>query len=128
MLGQIMEWFYHDLAGIAADPTGPGFRKITVRPQPVGDVTWAKASYDSLHGRIAIAWDRSGDGFVLRARIPANTTATVFVPVGAEDRVTEGGRPAQDSAGVTFVRREGDRAVYAIESGQYEFRAGKVDR
>lgn len=32
MLGQIMEWFYGDLAGLAPDPTAPGFKNILVRP------------------------------------------------------------------------------------------------
>ena len=50
MLGQITEWFYQDLAGIAADPAGPGFQKIIIRPQPVGDLTWARAGYDSIRG------------------------------------------------------------------------------
>ena len=45
MLGQIMEWFYAGLAGIAPDPAGPGFKRILLRPQPVGDVTWVKCSY-----------------------------------------------------------------------------------
>jgi hypothetical protein len=35
--------------------------------------------------------------------------------------VQEGGGPAEASAGVAFLRREGDRAVYAIESGHYRF-------
>ena len=37
MLGQITEWFYKDLAGIACDPTGAGFKKIVINPHPVGD-------------------------------------------------------------------------------------------
>jgi len=43
---QIMEWFYQDVAGIGGDPAGPGFKKIIIRPQPVGDLTWARAGYD----------------------------------------------------------------------------------
>ena len=52
MLGQIQEWFYHDLAGIQNDPANAGFKKIIINPQPVGDVTWVKAGYDSIHGKI----------------------------------------------------------------------------
>ena len=32
MLGQINEWFYHDLAGIQPDPAGPGFKRIIINP------------------------------------------------------------------------------------------------
>ncbi|HLP76230.1 MAG TPA: family 78 glycoside hydrolase catalytic domain, partial [Candidatus Paceibacterota bacterium] len=56
MLGQITEWFYQDLAGIDCDPAGPGFEKIIFRPQPVGDLKSARASYDSIHGRIVSEW------------------------------------------------------------------------
>jgi len=30
MLGQIQEWFYHDLAGIQNAPDSPGFKKIII--------------------------------------------------------------------------------------------------
>lgn len=121
MLGQITEWFYKDLAGIDVDPAGPGFKKIVLRPQPAGDLAWVEASYASIRGPIAVRWERKGDRFVLKAAIPANTTATVFLPAGAGSDVSEGGAPAERGAGVTFLRREGDRMVYAIESGAYSF-------
>jgi hypothetical protein len=123
MLGQIMEWFYHDLAGIGSDPAGPGYKKILIQPQPVGHVTWAKASYDSVRGKIAVDWKRAGGSLTLKATIPANTTATVFVPAKPGSNVMEGGVPAEKSAGVKFLRREGDRMVYAVSSGTYEFRS-----
>jgi hypothetical protein len=121
MLGQIIEWFYHDLAGIGTDPAGPGFKKIIIRPQPVGDLTWVKASYDSIRGRIASEWKWANGIFYLKVIIPANTTATVFVPAKPATEVTESGVPAGNSQGVTFLRQEDDRMVYAIGSGRYEF-------
>ena len=48
MLGQIQEWFYHDLAGIQNAPGSAGFKQIVIAPQPVGDLTWVKASFDSI--------------------------------------------------------------------------------
>jgi hypothetical protein len=80
MLGHIMEWFYHDLAGIQCDPDGPGFKKIVIKPAVVGDLTWVKASLKTLRGPIASEWTRDGTQFSLTVRIPANTTAQVFVP------------------------------------------------
>ncbi len=121
MLGQIMEWFYHDLAGIQCDPNGPGFAKIVIRPQPVGDVTWVKASYDSIRGRISSEWKRKGDTFTLKVTVPANTTATVFIPTASADRVTEGRLPASKAKAVRFLRQEADLAVYEIGGGKYEF-------
>ena len=121
MLGQIMEWFYHDLGGISSDPAGPGFKKIIIKPQPVGDVTWAKTSFDSIHGKIVSNWRRSDGHFKLQLKIPANTTATVFLPARAGGTVTEGTQPAEQSPGVKFLRAEDGRSVYEVASGDYDF-------
>jgi alpha-L-rhamnosidase len=45
---------------------------------PVGDVTWAKASYHSIRGKIVSDWKRDGGMLTLKVTIPANTTATVL--------------------------------------------------
>jgi hypothetical protein len=123
MLGHITEWFYHDLAGIQPDPAGPGFKKIIIDPQPVGDVTWAKAAYDSLHGRIESDWRREGDQFTLSVEIPVNTTATIHVPARSAAAVMEGDSAASESEGVSFLRQEDGRAVFGVGSGRYEFRS-----
>jgi alpha-L-rhamnosidase len=78
MLGQINEWFYHDLAGI--QPAEPGFKEIIIKPHPVGDLKWVEASYESVHGPIRVRWERDGTGFLLKTTIPAGTTATIFLP------------------------------------------------
>jgi hypothetical protein len=123
MLGQINEWFYHDLAGIQCDPDGPGFRKIIIRPAVVGDLQWVKASYDSIRGRIASEWRRDGKKITLRITISANTTATVFVPAHDAAFVREGKLPAAQSDGVKFLRMENGVAVFEVGSGKYEFTA-----
>ncbi len=121
MLGQITEWFYKGLAGIDCDPAGPGFKKILVRPQPVGDLKWARASYDSVRGNISSEWRQEENSFKLKVRIPANTTATMFVPAKSSNAVTESGKPLDKATGVKLLRQEGDRVVIAVESGEYEF-------
>jgi predicted GH43/DUF377 family glycosyl hydrolase len=121
MLGHITEWFYKDVVGIDSDPAGPGFKKIIIRPTPVGDLKWAEATYKSVRGPISVRWDRTGDQFQLAVTIPANTTATVYVPAAVGTNVTENGASASDSPGVSFVRREGDRSIYTLESGSFRF-------
>ena len=121
MLGQINEWFYHDLAGIQTDPDGPGFKRIIVMPAIVGDLNWVKARYDSVRGRIVSEWKRDGRRLVLNVSIPPNTTATVFVPAVDPATVRVGGRAAGRARGVAFLRREAAAAVFAVESGSYAF-------
>ncbi len=88
MLGQIVEWFYCDLAGIAPDPKAPGFRNVLIRPQPVGDLTWVRARYNSIAGPIRSEWNRSGKQFRLKVSIPPNCTGSIFMP-GTDARVIE---------------------------------------
>jgi hypothetical protein len=119
MLGHITEWFYKDLAGIGCDPAGPGFKKIVIKPTPVGDLEWVQASYNSPHGRIISHWQRKGDTFTLNVAVPANTTATVHVPARSADSVTIG----DDSNGVSSLGMEGDGPVFTVGSGEYQFRS-----
>jgi len=121
MLGQINEWFYHDLAGIQGDPSGPGFRRIVIRPAVVGDLTWVKAGYDSVRGRIVSEWRRNGRQFSLQVTIPPNCTADVFVPAADAGTVTESEQRAADAFGVRFRGLKDGAAAYAVGSGVYTF-------
>ncbi len=127
MLGQIEEWFYHDLAGIRSDPAGPGFKKIIIAPEPVGDLKWVKASYESIRGKIVSDWKRAGKKFTLHVKIPANTAATVYLPARRANTVTESGKLVGKNQGVKFLRLENRRAVFAIESGEYFFESFAQD-
>ncbi len=121
MLGHIMEWFYHDLAGIGGDPEGPGYKRIRIRPEPVGDVTWARASLDSVRGRIASEWRIEGGMFKLTVTVPPNTSARIHMPSASPEAVRESGRPAAGSPGIAFAGVEAGRAVFAVGSGRYAF-------
>jgi hypothetical protein len=123
MLGQITAWFYHDLAGIAGDPDGPGFQKVIIQPRVVGDLTWVKAYHDTLYGRVASAWKIEGNRIGLDVSIPVNTTATVYVPTSDPSDITESGHRPNEAKGVRFIRSEPGAAVFAIGSGDYHFSA-----
>ncbi len=115
MFGHVSAWFYEVLAGIRPDPEAPGFKHILIQPQLLGDTKWVRAEHESPYGPIKSAWTIQGDKFALKLAIPANTTATVYVPSG-------NGRAAMlDDTGVRFLRTEGGSAVFAVESGTYEF-------
>jgi alpha-L-rhamnosidase len=119
--GNIAGWHMQSLGGIRPDPAGPGFKKIIVKPNVVGDLHWVESRYDSVHGRIVSGWSKRGKQLLFFVSIPANTTATVYVPAKDAAKVTESGRPARQAEGVRFVRMEKDRALYEITSGCYRF-------
>jgi hypothetical protein len=123
MLGQINEWFYHDLAGIQSDPDGHGFKKIVIHPTIVGNLTWVKGKYDSVRGPITTEWKCDAKNLTLDLAIPPNTTATVFIPAQSPEEVTENGVVAVKSRGVRFLRLENGSAVFEIAPGKYRFTA-----
>jgi len=124
MLGHIQEWFMGWVAGIRPDPASPGFRRFIIEPHPVGSLTWARAEYDSIRGRIVSGWKRSDDGaFVLSLTVPPNTTAMVHIPAARLADVTEGGEPAAQADGVRLVRRAPGEIRFQVDAGTYEFAA-----
>lgn len=121
MLGHIEEWFYHDLAGIQVDLSSIGTQRLQIRPAIVGNLTWVEASYDSIIGRIESSWKRNGDVIAMDVTIPANVTATVYVPTSHPANVQEGGRPATEAQSVKLLRHEPGVAVFEVGSGTYQF-------
>ena len=119
--GNLDAWFYQTLAGINYDPKHPGFKHILLRPQPVGDLQWVKASFNSPYGTIRSDWKIAGGKFKWKVTVPSNTTATVYVPTTDPASVTEGGRPVGTNAGDCCLHRTEAANVYEVESGEYEF-------
>lgn len=117
----IGSWFIQGIGGIRIDESSPGFKHFFIKPQAVGDLTWAKTTYNSIYGKIVSDWYFKNNLMKLNVTIPANTTATVSVPAESEDSVTESGRPASTSTGVTFLRMEDGSAVFSVNSGSYSF-------
>ena len=111
---------FDTMAGIDSD--GPGFKKIIIRPRPDSEVSWVKASYDSIRGKISASWRREAGAFHLETTIPANTTATVYLPANNKlADVTESGLPADQAPGVRFLRQQDGTAVFELGSGTYVF-------
>ena len=119
MYGDVSAWFYKALGGIQPDPQAPGFKHFTVAPQVVGGLTSARASYDSIRGPIVSDWKVANGEFRLTLTIPANTTATVSLPI--DGLVLEGGKSVAKSEGLKFLRTEGGRSVLEAGSGTYRF-------
>ena len=50
LAGYLGAWMYQTLGGIAYDTKQPGFKNIIMHPEPVGDLRWVNASFESLYG------------------------------------------------------------------------------
>ena len=80
MLGHLMEWLYSGLGGIRYG-YGP---TITIAPQMVGGVTWAKTSIHIPAGLVSCHWTSNADHteWTVECDIPAGTLAEVHLPDG----------------------------------------------
>jgi len=119
--GAIGVWMYAVVAGIDLDPERPGYKHIVMRPRPGGDLTSASAELTSVYGPIRSAWRLENGAFDWQIAVPANATATVYVPASGGAEVCEGDSPAAESHGVRFVRRDADAAVFEVGAGEYHF-------
>jgi alpha-L-rhamnosidase len=93
-LAVVDAWFYEAIGGITANPGAIAFDNVTIAPQPLAELTWAKVFHDTIRGRIDSNWKIEGDQFTLTVTIPVGVTATVIVPAkkGAERRTCTAGR------------------------------------
>ncbi len=113
--GSVVAWVYRSVAGIDTTSTAPGYREIVIHPRLDSRVTKARGEYESVYGRIVSDWSGTGTGpFALEVTIPANTTATVFLPAVGNGRVTQDGSPVN-------LQKQGDSLLVKVGSGSYRF-------
>jgi alpha-L-rhamnosidase len=118
MLGHLMEWFYSGLGGIRPAENSVAFREINIRPEPVDGVTSAQASYLSPYGLISSDWKKEGVSFYLKVEVPANTTATIYLPAKEDAMILENGKIVKQK---TY---QDGRTIIKVGSGKYSY---KVD-
>jgi hypothetical protein len=119
LAGPLGAWFYDDVAGIRIDPSHPGYEHILLAPQPIKDLTFAEASIATPHGEVKSSWRLANGKLTVNIRIPANTTATLTLPMpaGSDVRETSG-----DTTGAAPVNTQNNWARY-LGSGEYHFEA-----
>ncbi len=71
LLGDLLIWYFEDLAGIRSHPEHPGFKKILMHPSFPEGLDHVDASYQSIHGTIGSKWTVRKDTlfWILRFRL-----------------------------------------------------------
>jgi hypothetical protein len=121
MLGHIMQWFYEGLGGINQTEKSVGYKKIIIKPELVGDISFVNANHQTVHGNIVSQWKKEQLRFSLVAEIPVNTTALIYLPATIKDSITESGKPVNKTGAMKILRYESGSAVIEIGSGKYNF-------
>ena len=129
--GIIAEWMFRHMAGIAPDETQPGFKHFLLQPNPdtrstlrYGQkrITFADADFASDYGNIKAEWQSDGTKeMTYRVAIPANTTATLRLPIAEGLYIYESGTPAEEAEGVGYIGTADGYATYEVGSGSYLF-------
>ncbi len=132
--GAVGEWMYRYMLGIEYDDQQPGFKHIILQPQPdrretlpanQQPITSAAGNHRSNYGLIESAWNAADkDNLTYDCTVPANTTATLFLPVADESTVVyEGSIAAEEAEGVEYEGYENGCKVYRLGSGTYHFKS-----
>lgn len=121
--GAVGRWMIAYSLGIQRDETNPGFKHFILQPEPdlTGQMTWAKGFYDSMYGRINSSWKVEKDNLTYSATVPANTTATVYLPSISEKDVKENGRNIVGNSNIQFIKYANGKAIFEVNSGEYLF-------
>jgi len=126
MFGSVDSWFYKVLAGISIDEEKPGFENVIIKPYIASGLDWVKAHVKMIRGEVGVEWQKEAKDLKLAIQVPVNSTATVYILANGPEHVEEERDPASTSAGVTYIRRDRNYAVYQVNSGRYEFRSKNI--
>lgn len=110
--GAIGEWMYRAMAGLEADENQPGFKHAVYAPRIGGNLKFVDAEYRSVYGEHRVRWEIHDREVLLSFKIPANTTASVFL---------EGAKKILDGDGLIFEKEE-EYCVAKAGSGEYTVR------
>lgn len=121
MLGHLMDWFYAGLGGISQTEKSVAYKEIVIKPEMVGDLTWAKASYQSSYGEIRSEWGKSGTSVKMSVTIPANTTALIYIPFSADLVIKESGKDISGIKDFQVIGEENGRKILKVGSGEFSF-------
>lgn len=80
LLGDLLIWYYEDLAGIKCAPEAVGFKQLLMAPVFPEGLDHVSASYQSVYGEIKSAWTKQNGNFSWDITVPGNTSATVRIP------------------------------------------------
>ena len=135
--GIIAEWMFRHMAGIAPDETQPGFKHFLLQPNPdtrstlrYGQkrITFADADFASDYGSIKAEWQCEGTKeMTYRVTVPANTSATLRLPIADGLYIYESGIPAEEAEGVQYLGTTDGYATYEVGSGSYLFMVSTLD-
>ena len=122
MLGHLMQWFYESIGGIQQQKNSIAFKTLIIKPYIVGDISSAASDFNTPYGTVKTDWEKLSDSFHLNVTIPANSTASVYLPVTGKSIVLEDGSLINKSKDIHFIKKTNEYLIFNVGSGSYDFR------
>jgi alpha-L-rhamnosidase len=119
--GAIGDWMYRSMAGIDTYEDGPGYKHIKIKPHIGGNFTNVSANLETYYGLVGNSWKVENNSLIMDVEIPVNTTATIYVPAGNINLVTENGMILNSVKDIKAAGTEVGYVVLNIGSGKYHF-------
>ncbi|KEO74239.1 alpha-L-rhamnosidase [Anditalea andensis] len=122
LLGDLIVWYYENLAGIKADPANPGFKNILMDPSFIDQLDFVKASHESIYGKISSHWIKNGTEIQWDITVPANATAEVFIPAKDVKSISNYKKRLEKSNQIADIQSSKTGKVkLKLMSGKYSF-------
>lgn len=119
--GAIGDWMYRKMVGLDTYEDGVGYKHIKIQPHIGGGFTNASASLQTYYGKLSNTWRIENNQLTMDAEIPANTTATIYIPAANADAVQESGKALSTVAELKVTGNEDGYVVVQVGSGSYHF-------
>ena len=117
MFSDMSSFLYKYVAGIAPDEEAPGFRRVLFRPAISCGMKYAKASHESMYGKVACAWKNEDGKLALTLSIPFGSEGVVYLADAYAEKLCENG------VGFTAMAEKLEDGVWKLPCGTYSFEA-----
>lgn len=112
--GAIGDWMHLKMAGIVTYEDGVDYKHIKIKPHIGGNLTNVSAGFETYCGKIGSSWKVENDKIIMDIEIPANTSATIYVPAKNETSVYENGFAISDSKEIRVTETDDGYAVLKV--------------
>lgn len=129
--GAIQDWLIAYSAGIERDEECPGYKHFFLQPRIGGRIEYVNASFKTMYGLIKSQWkctkrniakdeNAANFGYIYSATVPANSTATMILPISSKRLTILKGKN-----GIQRIKKTPFGMVLELTSGSYKFQINK---
>ncbi len=121
LLGDLLVWFYENLAGIKSDTSEVAFKKIWMDPYLAPNLQFVNATTTSPYGTIKSWWRKDKNTFTWDVTIPPNSSATLAFPVADFNKIRDNKTALDKVEGIKILNSTDGKTYIQIGSGNYSF-------